>query len=213
MTGMVAYSRKVTWHQAREPLILLAQTSKAGTANLAPTPEFVFIPPPAAVPVRLLPPAPITVASDLRLLPHHYLHLFLRMHPPLRLLPSLPLHLRRRCPLRHKLLISLSKNWATRETRTMRGVTHEADHQMGSLARMSPGAYTSQMVSQESINEARREHGLSPNPLDFSTTHASNLPTPKTLEKADGSEYSEIWRNSRVCEFGGLLQAHTFEAI
>ena len=33
----------------------------------------------------------------------------------------------------------------------------------------------------------------------------------ETIEEADESEDSEIWRNSRACEFGTLLQAHTSE--
>ena len=48
---MVVYSRDVTWHQTREPLIPRARTSEAGTSHHAPAPEFVFISAPAAAPI------------------------------------------------------------------------------------------------------------------------------------------------------------------
>ena len=43
--------------------------------------------------------------------------------------------------------------------------------------------------------------------------YASDPPIPATtINKADESDYPEIWRNARVCEFGGLLQATSFES-
>ena len=51
-TEMVVYSRDVTWHETRQALISPARTSETGTRNHAPTPEYVFIPPPAAAPVN-----------------------------------------------------------------------------------------------------------------------------------------------------------------
>ena len=46
MAGMMVHYRGVTSHQPREPLILPARTSAVGTANPAPTPEYVIRPPP-----------------------------------------------------------------------------------------------------------------------------------------------------------------------
>ena len=71
MTRMVVYSPDVTWHQAREPLILPAWTPEAVTGNLAPTSEYVCMSPPATV------ATPITTTPPNQLLPHHYMNLSL----------------------------------------------------------------------------------------------------------------------------------------
>ena len=74
---------------------------------------------------------------------------------------------------------------------------------------MSPGANTSQLGSRDFKDEQLREHGLLPHMLDFSTAHASKLPTLINVEHADASEYQMICQNSTIYKFGGLLQAHT----
>ena len=48
------------------------------------------------------------------------------------------------------------------------------------------------------INEALREHGLSLQSLYLPTAYASDLRTPATVKEADDSDYSKIWRSSRV---------------
>ena len=73
-----------------------------------------------------------------------------------------------------------------------RGDTHnrmaqEEAQRLGLLARMSPGAYTSQVATQNSTNEALHEHGLTPQPLDLPASSASDMPTPATVKKADES--------------------------
>ena len=40
------------------------------------------------------------------------------------------------------------------------------------------------------------------------------LPTPTTVKKEiNGPIYREIWRNSKVYEFGNVMQANTFELV
>ena len=100
------------------------------------------------------------------------------------------------------------------ETRTRWDRTQEETHHMGFIARMSPGQvhiflillYKNQSTK-HSVNTAchRSQH--------LSTSYViSDLPTPPTVKEVDESNYAEIWRNSKVCEFGGLLQAYTFKS-
>ena len=84
-------------------------------------------------------------------------------------------------------------------------------HRMGLLARISSGAYTSQLATQNYISEALREQRLTPLLLDLPATYTSDLPTPATVKEADELDHSKTWRNSGVCECSGLLQARTFQ--
>ena len=61
------------------------------------------------------------------------------------------------------------------------------------------------------MNEALHEHHLVPQSLDFPAAYASDVPTPATAKGANELDHSEIWWNSRACEFGDVLQANTFE--
>ena len=56
-----------------------------------------------------------------------------------------------------------------------------------------------------------REHGLPPRSQYLPTAYTNDLPTPAIVKEEDASDYSEIWRDFRVCEFGGFLQANTFK--
>ena len=82
---------------------------------------------------------------------------------------------------------------------------------MGLLARISSGAYTSQLATQNYISEALREQRLTPLLLDLPATYTSDLPTPATVKEADELDHSKTWRNSGVCECSCLLQARTFQ--
>ena len=94
----------------------------------------------------------------------------------------------------------------------MRDMTQEGAHRMGLLARFSPGAYDSRLATNEFVSQELGEHSLPSRLLHLSAAYASNLPTPATVKEADAaSKCFEIWWNPRVCELGGLLQAHTFE--
>ena len=74
----------------------------------------------------------------------------------------------------------------------MRGTAQEEARRMRLLSWMSPGAYTSNLATNESINEALREHGFPPRSLDLSTAYASDLPTPATVGGVDTSENFQL---------------------
>ena len=76
---------------------------------------------------------------------------------------------------------------------------------------MSPGAYSSNLTTNEYINEVLHKQGLPPQSLDLSTAYTRDLPTPATVEEASKLEFSDIWRNSRAYAFGGLFKAHIFQ--
>ena len=76
-TEMVVYSRDVTWQETREALISPARTSETGTGNHAPTPEYVFIPPPAAAPISA--PAAASLPPTVPLPPATILPYYLRL--------------------------------------------------------------------------------------------------------------------------------------
>ena len=104
-------------------------------------------------------------------------------------------------PPRYQFLIALSGNWDSREQCAClaapearqvpcEGKAQEETHRMGFIARMSPGARTSHLASQEPINEPLLEHDLPPQPQHLQTmyTTTSDLPTHATVKEVDGSD-------------------------
>ena len=89
------------------------------------------------------------------------------------------------------------------KTRAMR----ETPHSMGLI---SHAALAQEIATHEAFDEAFREHELPPPDADLPTAPASDVPTMSTVAEAESSEHAAIWRDSRIREFRGLLQANTF---
>ena len=71
--------------------------------------------------------------------------------------------------------------------KTCNRMAQKEAHRIGLSARITPGAYTSQLATQNSINEALHEHCSTPRPLDLPAAYASDLPTAVTVKEADES--------------------------
>ena len=189
-TGRIVHSRKVTWHQPREPLISPTPTvgwevpqSPSGTA----TPEYIHIQPaPAATSAPTAAPVP---ASD-------------------NAAPAPP-----RNPtalIRDRVVRELGHEGDVRMPGRTLGETRAMWESPRSMGLMSHAALAQGIANREAFDEAFREHELPPPDADLPTAPASDVPTPSTVAEADSSEHPAIWRNSRTREFRGLLQANTF---
>ena len=91
-----------------------------------------------------------------------------------------------------------------------RGETRAMRESPRSMGLMSHAALAQGIATQEAFDEAFHGYELPPPYADRPTAPASDVPTPSTVAEADSSEHAAIWRNSRIREFHGLLQANTF---
>ena len=78
------------------------------------------------------------------------------------------------------------------------------------MGMVSHAALAQEIATREAFDEAFREHELPPPDADLPTAPASDVPTLSTVAEAESLEHTAIWRDSRIREFRGLLQANTF---
>ena len=189
-TGRIVHSRDVTWHQPREPLISPAPTVESEVPQSpsgAATPEYIYSQPaPAATTAPAAVPVP---ASD-------------NAAPAPSRNPTEP--------IRDRLVRELGHEGDVRMPGRTRGETRAMRESPRSMSLMSHAALAQGIATREAFDEAVREHELPPPDADLPTAPASDVPTPSTVAEADSSEHAAIWRNSRIREFRGLLQANTF---
>ena len=189
-TGRIVYSRDVTWHQPREPLISPAPTvgsevpqSPSGTA----TPEYIHVQP---APAATTAPAAVPVPASDNAAPA----------PPRN--PT--------APKRDRVVRELGHEGDVRMPGRTRGETRAMRESPRSMGLMSHAALAQGIATREAFDEAFREHELPPLDADLPIAPASDVPTPSTVAETDSSEHAAVWRNSRTGEFRGLLQANTF---
>ena len=189
-TGRIVYSRDVTWHQPREPLISPAPTVESEVPQSpsgAATPEYIYIQPdPAATTAPAAAPVP---ASD-------------NAAPAPSRNPTEP--------IRDRVILELGHEGDVRMPGRTRGETRAMRESPRSMGLMSHAALAQGIATREAFDEAFHEHELPPPDAKLPTAPASDVPTPSTVAEADSSEHAAIWRNSRTREFRGLLQTNTF---
>ena len=189
-TGQIVHSRDVNWPQPREPLISTAPTigsevpqSPSGTV----TPDYLHIQP---TPAATIAPAAAPVPASDNAAPA----------PPRNPTASI-------CDW---VVWELGHVGGVRMPGRTRGKTRAIRESPHSMGLMSHAALAQGIATREAFDEVSREHELPPPDADLPTAPASDVPTPSTVAEAKSSEHAAIWRDSRIREFRGLLQAHTF---
>ena len=171
-TGRIVYSRDVTWHQPREPLISPAPTVGSEVPQSpsgADTPDYVQIQP---IPAATTAPTAASVPASDNAAPA----------PPRN--PTASIRASVVWELGHEADVRMSG--CTRgETRAMR----ESPHSMGL---MSHATLVQGIATREAFDKVFREHELPPPNANLPTAPASDMPTPSTVAEAESSEHAAI---------------------